>query len=160
MSRAGAVHAANVCQGDIFAELKPGTTDILWQCPLCGDNGVIRGWEDTLWNRRPGFDAKEAIGSMRHQDFIIGETFWTATGPYRCTDIGTRTIVAIRLGPRAIVQRESGGGEEPIDTTVIVDDPSWLTGPPYAVAEMVFDENDLAGCYRTEAETRAASQDD
>jgi hypothetical protein len=47
------------CLGDIIAELQPGSSDILWQCPLCGENGVIRGWEGTLWDRRPGFDAKE-----------------------------------------------------------------------------------------------------
>jgi hypothetical protein len=42
----------------------------------------------------------------------------------------------------------------------IADDPSWLNGPPYAVAELVFDENDLAGCYRTEAEIRAPGERD
>lgn len=95
---------------------------------------------------------------MRHEDFTIGETFWTAAGPYRCTDVGTRTIVAVPLGPRVIVQRESVGDEQR-STTVVVDDPSWVNGPPYAVAEVVFDENDLAGCYRAEAELRAAQEE-
>ena len=101
---------------------------------------------------------KTPIGSMRHEDFTIGETFWATAGPYRCTDVGTRTIVAVRLGPRVIVQQESVGDERRA-ATVVVDDPSWLNGPPYAVAEVVFDEDDLADCYRTEAEIRAARDD-
>ena len=52
----------------------------------------------------------------------IGSEFSTAGGRFRVTDIGTRTILAIR-----------------IDDT---EDESWLRGPPYAVAEIVFDEND------------------
>lgn len=45
---------------------------------------------------------------------------------FRVTDIGTRTIVAVAIG-----EKEKA-------------DPSWLNGPPYAVAEIVFDENDFA----------------
>jgi len=62
---------------------------------------------------------------MKHADFHIGLEFYTATGRCRCTDVGTRTIVAIRL--------------DAPDTT-------WYIGPPYAVAEIVLDENDLEGC--------------
>ncbi len=29
----------------------------------------------------------------------------------------------------------------------MTDDPSWLIGPPYKVAEVVFDEYDIQGCY-------------
>ena len=101
---------------------------------------------------------KTPIGSMRHEDFTIGETFWATAGSYRCTGVGTRTIVAVHLGPRVIVQQESVGDERRT-TTVDVDDPSWLNGPPYAVAEVVFDEDDMAGCYRTEAEIRGARDD-
>jgi hypothetical protein len=42
------------CLGEIMAELRLGSDEITWQCPLCGDHGVIRGWEQTLWNRQPG----------------------------------------------------------------------------------------------------------
>ena len=90
---------------------------------------------------------------MRHEDFTIGETFWATSGSYRCTDVGTRTIVAVHLGPRAIVQQESVGGQHRA-TTVVVDDPSWLNGPPYAVVEA---QDDLADCNRTEADLRAAA---
>ena len=62
---------------------------------------------------------------MTRNDFRIGLEFYTASGKWRCTDIGTRVIVAIKLDR---------------------DDPSWYAGPPYAVAESVFDEYDLGGC--------------
>jgi hypothetical protein len=63
---------------------------------------------------------------MKHSDFSIGCEFATAAGRWRCTDVGTRTIVAIRLD--------------------LDDDPSWYDGPPYAVLEAVFDEDDIEGC--------------
>ncbi len=62
---------------------------------------------------------------MTKDDFQIGLEFYTATGKWRCTDIGTRSIAAIKL-----------------DKT----DESWYNGPPYAVAESVFDEYDQDGC--------------
>lgn len=62
---------------------------------------------------------------MTKNDFHIGTEFYTAAGKWRCTDIGTRVIVAIQLDK---------------------DDASWYNGPPYAVAEWVFDEYDLGGC--------------
>ena len=62
---------------------------------------------------------------MFKEEFQIGLEFYTAGGKWRCTDIGTRVIVAIKL-----------------DQT----DESWYNGPPYAVAEIVFDEYDFGGC--------------
>ena len=62
---------------------------------------------------------------MRHNDFVVGLEFYTASGRWRCTDVGTRVIVAIRLDAR---------------------DTSWYNGPPYGVAESVFDEYDVEGC--------------
>jgi hypothetical protein len=63
---------------------------------------------------------------MKHSDFSIGREFLAETGRWRCTDVGTRTIVAIK--------RDHDN------------DPSWYNGPPYAVAETVFDEDDIEGC--------------
>ncbi len=63
---------------------------------------------------------------MQHTDFEIGFEFECGGRRWRCTDLGTRTVIAIPL-------------EYP-------DDPSWYNGPPYAVAETVFDEYDLEGC--------------
>ena len=91
---------------------------------------------------------------MELRDFVIGETFWTHSGAFRCTDIGTRVVVAVKLGPRVVSRAESVDGEVRI-TQRIDDDANWLNGPPYAVEEVVFDENELLGCFRTEAELLA-----
>lgn len=63
---------------------------------------------------------------MNHSDFKVGDTFYSGSGKWLCTDKGSRVIVAIHM--------EDGR------------DPSWLKGPPYAVAEHVFDEYDMDGC--------------
>ena len=62
---------------------------------------------------------------MTKDDFRIGMEFYTAAGRWRCTDVGTRVIVAIQLDQN---------------------DPSWYAGPPFAVAEWVLDEYDLEEC--------------
>ncbi len=51
------------CRGDIMAERSEGSSDIVWHCPVCRDNGVIRGWEDTLWDRRPRLDEVPSIST-------------------------------------------------------------------------------------------------
>ena len=48
---------------------------------------------------------------------------------WRCTDIGTRVVIAIRLNHD--------------------DDPTWYNSPPYAVRECVFGEDDMLGCSKT-----------
>jgi hypothetical protein len=78
---------------------------------------------------------------MEHSEFVIGRAFTTGHGLWRCTDIGTRTIIAIRVDAAEVVSVL--GGRE---TQSIVDprrDPGWLNGPPYALAETVFDEYDF-----------------
>ncbi len=62
---------------------------------------------------------------MKKNEFIIGHEFYTATGKWRCTDIGSRVIVAIQLNQK---------------------DPRNYNGPPYSIVECVFDEYDLDGC--------------
>jgi hypothetical protein len=42
------------CLGEIFAELDRRSGHIVWHCSVCGDNGLIHGWEDTFWNRQGG----------------------------------------------------------------------------------------------------------
>lgn len=42
------------CLGDIMADLDRTSGHISWQCPVCGDHGLIHGWEGTLWNRHGG----------------------------------------------------------------------------------------------------------
>jgi hypothetical protein len=36
----------------IAAELDRTSGRIVWHCPLCGDNGLIHGWEDSPWDRQ------------------------------------------------------------------------------------------------------------
>jgi len=43
------------CEGNIIAyfdEAEPSA--IKWFCPLCGDGGYIRGWEETAWDKTRG----------------------------------------------------------------------------------------------------------
>lgn len=62
---------------------------------------------------------------MEKEEFNIGQVFYTNTGKWRCTDIGARVIVAIHLDQQ---------------------DPRNYNGPPYSIAEHVFDEYDIEGC--------------
>ena len=62
---------------------------------------------------------------MQKEDFKIGEEFYTNTSKWRCTDIGSRVIVAIELKQENL---------------------AFQNGPPYSIAELVFDEYDFAGC--------------
>lgn len=68
------------------------------------------------------------MSEMEYRNFYIGREFWTETGRWRCTDVGTRTIIAVKLD------------EHPDD---------WYNGPPYAVAEHVFDEYDFGALYES-----------
>jgi hypothetical protein len=63
---------------------------------------------------------------MKLSDFRIGREFMTTAGRWRCTDVGTRTVAAIRLD--------------------LDHDPRWYNGPPYAVVEHVFDEDGMEAC--------------
>ncbi len=76
--------------------------------------------------RQPAARLAADDGHLQHHEFRVGEPFWSSGKRWRCTDIGTRVITAIAL------DRD--------------DDPSWYNGPPYAVAEVVFDEYDMEGC--------------
>lgn len=65
---------------------------------------------------------------MNINDFHIGLTFTNATGvDWRCTDVGSRAILAIEIDPER--------------------DPTWFAGPPYVVEEVVFDERAISGCF-------------
>lgn len=81
---------------------------------------------------------------MTREEFRIGESFWCGGRQWRCTDIGTRTVVAMRIDQ---VQVES---TDPALRRTLDHDAAaaegWFNGPPYAVAETVLDENDIEGC--------------
>ena len=81
---------------------------------------------------------------MKHSDFALGVVFWSTGRQWRCTDVGTRVIVAIRIDTVEI-----GSNEPSLRRTLNreqADAEGWFNGPPYAVAEVVFDEDDIAGC--------------
>jgi hypothetical protein len=75
---------------------------------------------------------------MNAKDFTIGKEFICDGGVYRCTDVGSRIVIAIRVDcvetNHGILTREEGEAQ------------GWFNGPPYAVAERVFDEDDLEVC--------------
>jgi len=81
---------------------------------------------------------------MQHSEFAIGETFWCGGRQWRCTDIGTRTIIAIRIDSVDVesnvpeMRRTLSRSEAAAD--------GWFNGPPYAVGESVFDEYDQQPC--------------
>ena len=96
---------------------------------------------------------------MQHHEFRIGQPFLCGGKRWRCTDIGTRAIVAICLEPHEVVSTENSEVAESEHHTV-TDDPSWFTGPPYAVVEEVFDEYDLDVCSPMNGESNANRESD
>lgn len=82
---------------------------------------------------------------MRHSQFSIGLKFYTLSGEWRCTDVGQRTILAIRVDKGTVVTMNHGMASRR-ETNYDGNDSTWLSGPPYAVAEIVFDETDFDGC--------------
>ncbi|WP_413993080.1 hypothetical protein ACMDCR_13825 [Labrys okinawensis] len=76
---------------------------------------------------------------MEFCDFTIGLEFYTEAGKWRCTDVGTRTISAIRLDK---VSTSDGHTLAQADAEA----EGWFDGPPYAAAEECFDEHDFEGC--------------
>lgn len=83
---------------------------------------------------------------MKHSDFRIGIEFTTGAGRWRCTDVGSRVIVAISLVRRDTVLSERDESGVTRETRYIIDDPRDLLGPPYSIAEEVFDEYDFEAC--------------
>ena len=81
---------------------------------------------------------------MKHQDFKIGDEFRFGDQDWLCTAKGARVIVAIRVDRVEVgsdtpeLRRTLNRGEAEAD--------GWFNGPPYAVAERVFDEYDQEGC--------------
>jgi hypothetical protein len=65
---------------------------------------------------------------MKYGEFVTGMAFMCGDKRWRCTDVGTRVIVAVCLD------------------NIHIEDTSWYSGPPYTVAELVFDENDTEAC--------------
>ena len=87
---------------------------------------------------------------MRHEEFRIGQEFWCGRRRWRCTDVGTRVVVAICLEAHEIVTvKRDPATSSATTTTAITSDESWLAGPPYALLEEVFDEYSIEDCSLT-----------
>jgi hypothetical protein len=84
---------------------------------------------------------------MKHEEFRIGMEFWCGGRRWRCTDVGTRTVVGVCLESHEVVTvtGDVGAGGTTTTRTITTDD-SWFAGPPYAVPEEVFDEQSIEGC--------------
>lgn len=103
-----------------------------------GDS-LLEGLNEALaWKR--GHSAPEGF-TLREVE--IGDHFRSGGGAFRCTDKGSRTIAAIRVDEVTVA---SSGGETRVLSYDEASRDGWFNGPPYAVAEVVFDEDDLEGC--------------
>lgn len=83
---------------------------------------------------------------MEHGEFRIGVEFWCGGRRWRCTDVGSRVIVAIRVDGVDTVQRSDGVTVRKPLSGPEAEAAGWFDGPPYAVAEFVFDEDSLEVC--------------
>jgi hypothetical protein len=40
------------CHGEVLALIDGKSNfEIKWECPVCNDNGIISGWQGTLWDK-------------------------------------------------------------------------------------------------------------
>lgn len=89
---------------------------------------------------------------MKHSDFKLGTEFTTDNGRrWKVTDIGTRTIIAIMIDHVQIGGvLVKDGLTEPFDIEIISSAEAkakgWFNGPPYALSENVFNEDDIESC--------------
>lgn len=42
---------AKKCDGFILSRITEDGEEIVWHCPVCGHNGVIRNWQKTKWDQ-------------------------------------------------------------------------------------------------------------
>jgi hypothetical protein len=39
------------CHGVLSILLDANLDGLLWECPVCGDNGIIRSWQGSFWDQ-------------------------------------------------------------------------------------------------------------
>jgi hypothetical protein len=74
---------------------------------------------------------------------------WCGEREWRCTDICSRTVVAICLDDAEVVEYSPGRLKRKTTRTLSRSEREargWFRGPPYAGVERVFDEYDIGGC--------------
>lgn len=84
---------------------------------------------------------------MKLTEFVVGKEFWMSEARYLCTDIGKRTVIAIRVEDVVIRTTRDGASKKKSLTYTEAKNAGWFNGPPYAVLERVIDENDQEICY-------------
>jgi hypothetical protein len=99
----------------------------------------------------PHRSALSLAATMDLRDFRIGVEFWSGGKRWRCTDVGTRVIVAISLEPHEVIEvvPRKGTSVAVEERRHITSDPSWHNGPPYPIVEHVFDEDGMEDCSLT-----------
>ena len=95
---------------------------------------------------------------MKHSDFTISQEFLCGEKRWKCTDIGTRVIVAICLSDVMVstLRCDDGTLEKGSLPQSEAEREGWFNGPPYPVAETVFDEEDIEACEPVDAITQPA----
>lgn len=86
---------------------------------------------------------------MKHSEFVIGNIFYCSGRQWCCTDIGSRVVIAIRIDLTNVVCYSPNLPEAQQCWSLNRSEATsqgWFNGPPYAVAEHVFDECDLPAC--------------
>ncbi|MCP5307603.1 MAG: hypothetical protein H6953_19530 [Chromatiaceae bacterium] len=83
---------------------------------------------------------------MNLSEFRIGLEFYCGDKRWRCTDVGSRVAIAICLEPVSVGPGRPDPDRPGEYITYQSDDQSWFNGPPYAVSETVFDEDDMEAC--------------
>ena len=85
---------------------------------------------------------------MKHEDFKIHAVFTYGKRKWLVTDVGTRTIIAICILPAS--RKNDWFRSLPEDALNAACagtlDVSWFKGPPYALEEHVFIEEDFEEC--------------
>jgi hypothetical protein len=94
---------------------------------------------------------------MNITEFKIGQHFLMGQALWRCTDKGTRTIAAIRLGD--VVTSEDGLKSDAPEIHRKATADGWTNGPTYALAEYVIDEDDMPVCVPVSIETGEVSKE-
>ena len=98
------------------------------------------------FEERAELDSEAGDQPMKHSDFQIGCEFTTLVGRWRCTDIGTRVVVAIRMD---LVETRTIIDGHPVRRYLTQEEAElegWFNGPPYALPEVVFDEDRMVEC--------------
>lgn len=119
-----AVRAAKVSRHTILKQMNAGKLSFKVDAQgkkklLVADLRKVFNIADNMQEKLPAPSNSNMYGAIS-----IGTEFFTESGKWRCTDKGTRTIIAIKLDQK---------------------DESCYNGPPYSVAESVFAEDALDG---------------